>query len=159
MKNPWPHDDSASLIAFYGEPGKVKLGNVIVPWDMFYTEDIHHVIHSFAMHVKCLPAMNRIMGNVWEHYGKSQKQIEAVGMHLWGGAYNARTIRGSTRWSVHAFGAAVDFDPAHNAMNVLGNDPHKMAQAVIDAFKAEGAYWGGDFVHRHDPMHFQFAHE
>jgi hypothetical protein len=155
----WPHDDTHSLIAFYGQPGKVELGHVIVPWHMVFSWDTHHVVPRFAMHVKCIEPMHRILNNIWQHYKQSQDAIEDIGMHLWGGAYNPRTVRGSSRWSVHAFGAAVDFDPDANEMNSRPSNPHKMAQPVIDAFKAEGAFWGGDFRIRHDPMHFQFAHE
>jgi D-alanyl-D-alanine carboxypeptidase len=155
----WPHDDQLSLTRFYGRPGQVAMENVVVPWHMIYAEPPHPPIPHFLMHVKCVPAMHRIFTAIWDYYGQSQQMIEEIGMHIYGGAYNPRKIRGSRRWSVHAFGAAVDFDPEHNAMNYLPHNPHKMAQPVIDAFKAEGAFWGGDFSYRHDPMHFQFAHE
>ncbi|HXF86743.1 MAG TPA: M15 family metallopeptidase [Xanthobacteraceae bacterium] len=49
----------------------------------------------------------------------------------------------------------MDIDPEHNPMNRERRS--RMPQAVIDAFKAEGAFWGGDFRTRQDPMHFQFA--
>lgn len=155
----WPHDDQLSLTRFYGRPGQVAMGNVRVPWHMIYAEPPHPPIPHFLMHVKCVTAMNLILQNIWDHYGRSQQEIEEVGMHIYGGAYNPRKIRGSTRWSVHAFGAAVDFDPDHNEMSYAPHKPHRMAQPVIDAFKAEGAFWGGDFSYRKDPMHFQFAHE
>ena len=103
--------------------------------------------------------MERVFANIWDYYHHSQQLIEETGMHIFGGSYNDRKIRGSNRWSVHAFGAAVDFDPDHNEMNFSPKNPHKLPQPVIDAFKAEGAFWGGDFSYRHDPMHFQFAHE
>jgi D-alanyl-D-alanine carboxypeptidase len=49
----------------------------------------------------------------------------------------------------------VDLDPEHNPLNRTHS--RKMPQAAIDAFKAQGAFLGGDFKSRQDPMHFQFA--
>jgi len=54
-------------------------------------------------------------------------------------------------------GILKDLDPEHEPMN--RNHVSHMPQVVIDAFKAEGAFWGGDFHARQDPMHFQFATE
>jgi hypothetical protein len=154
----WPHGDQLNLTRFYGRPGHVAMDNVIVPWHMIYNEPPHPPIPHFAMHVKCVPAMNRILQNIWDHYAHSQQAIEHIGMNIWGGAYNPRKIRGSNRWSVHAWAAAVDFDPDHNEMSLSPHAPYRMAQPVIDAFKAEGATWGGDFKGRKDFMHFEFCH-
>ncbi len=50
-----------------------------------------------------------------------------------------------------------DLDPEHEPMN--RNHLSKMPQVVVDAFEAEGWFWGGRFKQRQDPMHFQAAHE
>lgn len=153
----WPHDDQISLMRFYGHPGRVALANVVVPWHMVYNEPPHQTIPHFLMHVKVAATTTRVLQNIWDHYDHSQHAIEQIGMHLWGGAYVARRIRGSPRWSMHAWGAAVDFDPDHNEMSYLPHAPHRMAQPVIDAFKAEGARWGGDYRGRKDFMHFEYC--
>lgn len=157
----WPHDDTASLIAFYGDPRSTdfadkKLVSVNVPWKMVLSWDTHHTVQHFVFHYLCAPALSRIFSRIKSVY-PTQDDVENVGLHLWGGAYNYRPIRGSSRLSCHAFGAAIDFDPDHNGMNTVHRS--HMAQPVIDAFKSEGAFWGGDFHTRQDPMHFQFARE
>lgn len=43
-------------------------------------------------------------------------------------------------------------------MNYDGNKG-AMPDAVVQCFKSEGWFWGGDFKSRKDPMHFQAAHE
>ena len=79
-------------------------------------------------------------------------------MHWFGGCYAPRNVRGSgTKLSAHAFAAAIDLDAEHEPMN--RNHTSHMPQVVIEAFEAEGAYWGGKFRTRQDPMHFQFATE
>jgi hypothetical protein len=58
------------------------------------------------------------------------------------------------RWSNHAYGAAIDFDADHNGFNTgHGTIP----QIVIDAFKKQGALWGGDYKIRTDPIHFELC--
>lgn len=71
----------------------------------------------------------------------------------YGGIYAPRLIRGGTQVSTHAWGIAIDLNPAQNPLGSEG----KMDPRVIDIFKQHGFTWGGDFSSRKDPMHFQFA--
>ncbi len=69
------------------------------------------------------------------------------------GCFNIRKIRGSkTKYSLHAYGLAVDFNAATNRMGTAGD----MHPDVVDIFTACGWRWGGYFKRR-DPMHFQRA--
>ncbi len=68
------------------------------------------------------------------------------------GCYVIRPIRGSTRWSLHSFGIALDFNASTNQLGTDGN----MNEALIDIFESFGWVWGGRF-RRKDPMHFQRA--
>lgn len=161
----WPHDDNASLIAFYGDPFSrifaQSLTAIVSPWQMFYKDDNGLVtpIRHLTVHQKCAAAFTNAFAKIWDAYGHDQKRIEADNMQWDGGTYAPRVVRGSTtgQLSTHAFAAAIDIDPEHNPMNRTHTS--HMPQVVIDAFKAEGAFWGGDFITRQDPMHFQFAHE
>jgi len=162
----FPHDDTASLIAFYGDPSvnneawqAAHLVPVIPPYQMYGgdNDDGTSPVKDIYFHKLCAPNLLAALTDIWTYYGKDDAKIHAIGMHRFSGAYNYRAIRGSTRLSEHAFGAAIDFDSANEAMNYQ----HKsnMAQPVIDSFKAHGAFWGGDYRTRQDPMHFGFAHE
>jgi hypothetical protein len=95
------------------------------------------------------------LNEVWEYYGKDQAKLDSLCISHCAGTYNPRRVRGSaTRWSNHAFGAAIDLDAEHNGFNT-GHGT--MPQPVIDAFKRQGARWGGDYHGRTDPMHFEFC--
>lgn len=160
----WPHDDTASLIEFYGDPSHPhfqveELTTFTPPWAMSYKGDDGKVspVRRFQVHRKTFLAMTMAFADIWAHYGRSQQAIEAIGLHWYGGCFNYRPVRGSSRLSCHAFAAAIDLDPEHNPMN--RGHLSKMAQPVVDAFKKQGAFWGGDFISRQDPMHFQWAHE
>nr|WP_249817668.1 M15 family metallopeptidase [Bradyrhizobium sp. 147] len=63
-------------------------------------------------------------------------------------------VRGSkTKWSNHAYAAAIDLNAEENGLYAKGNMP----QFVIDAFCRQGAMWGGWYKGRKDPMHFEFV--
>lgn len=161
----WPHDDNASLIAFYGEPtSRVFAQNLVPfvpPWSLLYKDDNGKVtpVRHFVVHTKIHDPLARIFDAILLAYGGDQAKIEADNLHWYGGCYAPRVVRGSTtgKLSCHAFAAAIDLDPEHEPMN--RNHQSKMPQVVVDAFKAEGFFWGGDFKTRQDPMHFQAATE
>lgn len=151
----WPNDDPASLKAFYGDPDKGEPGKRLVPvtppFRMTYDGK---PIKAIQFHQRAAPALSAALAAIWEHYGRDQKKIDALGISKYAGSYNPRKIRGSaTKWSNHAYGAAIDLNAEENGLYAKGNMP----QPVIDAFKAQGALWGGDYTGRKDPMHFEFC--
>jgi hypothetical protein len=86
-------------------------------------------------------------------------------------AYNCRSIRGSSRWSEHALGTAVDINPFHNPMLKRGSLVPEKATSYVDranvrpgmvvdpgvavkAFAEIGWKWGGHWNSHKDWMHF-----
>lgn len=152
----WPADNQDDLIAFYGMPKTAALESqlidVVPPFRMTYAGD---PVRAIKFHRKAAPALAAALNEIWEAYGRDQARIDADRVSIYSGAYNPRYIRGSSsKWSNHAFGAAIDFDAEHNGM---GTGHGTMPQIVIDAFKRQGARWGGNYKNRTDPMHFEFA--
>ncbi|WP_028136163.1 M15 family metallopeptidase [Bradyrhizobium japonicum] len=160
----WPHDDPASLAAFYGDPEKGEPGNqlvpVVPPFQMYYAGK---PIKSIRFHRKAADALKAALDEIWEACGRDQATVDRLRISHYSGAYNPRYVRGyepgnpqgrTPRWSNHAYGAAIDFDAAHNG---FGTGRGTMPQSVIDAFKRQGALWGGDYKGRTDPMHFEFC--
>ena len=151
----WPKDTTAARNAFYGDParGEVypQLVTVTVPWQMYFDKTpVRHI----KFHRKAAPYLAAALNEIWRYYGKSQKNIDKIGLSKYSGAYNHRMVRGSkTKWSNHAYGCAIDFNAAENWMGTKGNMP----QAVINAFLRQGAMWGGYYRGRTDPMHFEFV--
>lgn len=83
---------------------------------------------------------------------KTAALLAELGLDQYGGAYEFRVQRGSDKISDHAYGAAIDLDPAHNAFRTKG----RMPDWVVALFAKHGWSWGGDFGGgRQDPMHFQ----
>ena len=149
----WPADDQAKLIAFYGDPGTGEPGRqlvkVIPPFQMYYDGT---PLSGLSFHKLAAPALTAVLNQIWEHYGRDQATIDRLGVSRTAGTYNPREVRGSaTKWSNHAYGAAIDINAEENGFNVSGNIPIP----VICAFKAQGFRWGGDYKGRTDPMHFE----
>ncbi|GAA0970142.1 M15 family metallopeptidase [Acrocarpospora macrocephala] len=87
-------------------------------------------------------------------------------------AFNCRAATGSTHWSQHAYGFAVDLNPRENPyLEADGSNAHRNADAyvkrpldkpgvinpgdkVVRAFAAIGWGWGGDWSGIKDYQHF-----
>lgn len=68
---------------------------------------------------------------------------------IWG--YLCRYITGTTKWSTHAFGIAIDISASYEPQGQCSSNVNKNFASV---FKSHGWRWGLDFC---DPMHFQYA--
>jgi D-alanyl-D-alanine carboxypeptidase-like protein len=86
-------------------------------------------------------------------------------------AFVCRPVRGSTVWSAHAYGKAVDVNPFHNPYRSGSRVIPELATAYLDrgrglpgmitatgpvvaAFRAVGWTWGGSWTSPKDYMHF-----
>ncbi len=170
MPNNWPQQSQCD--AYYGNPRgrngeasaaweSANLARVHTPWKLVTAWDGKQV-KGVKVHNKCGESLLRVFRAIWldaiseaTATGDPQKVIESWGMHLFGGGYNYRLMRGGSRLSMHSYGCAVDFDPARNGM---GDKTPNFANCpeVLAAFKAEGWVWGGDWSNP-DGMHWQAA--
>ncbi len=77
------------------------------------------------------------------------------------GTFNFRAIAGTERLSAHAFGIAIDLNPAladYWRWSTTRVFKHAIPREIVDAFEAEGFIWGGSWYH-FDTMHFEFRPE
>ena len=154
--NKWPRDNAQALKDFYGDPGEdevaPQLVKVVPPFKFYYEG---RPVKTISFHKKAAPALERALEKIWDYYGQDQDKIDALEISKFSGTYNHRMVRGSsTKWSNHAFGAAIDIDAEDNGFGTGRGD---LPWPVIAAFKSEGAAWGGDYKGRTDPMHFEFC--
>ena len=155
----FPNDTMAAKIAFYGDPRgphgvneKWFSDNVIRVTPPFQMTYAGKPIKTIAFHKKAAPALSAALLAIWEACGKDQKKIDAAGLSEFGGSFNYRLIRGSSNISNHSFAIAIDIAPTGNALGVTKG---KMPRFAVDAFKAQGFKWGGDYKGRKDWMHFE----
>lgn len=159
---PWlPHDDSASLLKFYGQPWEDSslLVRVTVPFEMTYVDESGVTsIHTIEFHKRAAQQLSAVLNKIWDAAGHDESADILRHVRHFSGSYNYRPIRGSSRLSCHAFGAAIDFDAEHLPLG-HGVPAAEMPASIVDIFIGEGFFWGGNYTGRKDPMHFQAAHE
>jgi hypothetical protein len=88
-------------------------------------------------------------------------QIEDVDEAGWDGGYAHRPIAGSTRWSNHASGTAIDWNASQHGRGQKqfeGWSEHQVKQIreLLATKQGKVFRWGADYVHsKKDPMHFE----
>jgi hypothetical protein len=152
----WPKDTQAARNAFYGDPGRGEIASQMVPvtppFAMYYDGKR---VKAIQFHRKAAPALLAALNEIWDVCEHDQAKIDQAGVSKYAGAYNHRMVRGSkTKWSNHAYAAAIDLNAGDNA---LGVKKGTMPQFVVDAFCRQGAMWGGWYAGRPDWMHFEFV--
>lgn len=153
----WPHDDTASKNAFYGDFhakawGTLNLIHISAPFQMHYEKK---PIPSILVHAKIGPALMAAFTDIWDGCGHDQFKVDQTGASDYGGCFNIRNIAGSNSWSNHSWAAAIDLSPGTNGFR--HDTSTTLSNLVISAFKRQGAFWGGDYHGRKDPMHFEFV--
>ncbi len=94
------------------------------------------------------------------------KAVEVKGLQTEIKSYDGvdcrRPIRGANVWSMHAWNAAIDLNRVTGHM-IEGVPVEKITQQMrmgpwtqdfINCMTSAGAFFGGNFIHRPDPMHF-----
>jgi LysM repeat protein len=117
-----------------------------LPYPLIVSWNHAQQVVSFACHRKLV--------NIFEHTfeaicdaGLQQK------LQYFGGCFNFRQKRTSSKLSAHSWGIAIDLNPETNPLGAAGN----MDSRVITIFEQFNFKWGGEFRGGKDPMHFQYC--
>lgn len=143
--NPWPKQDQASLTRFFGDAGdESRLTNLeVVGLGVRYEG-------KAVKTIRCNSAVAKSLWRVLSSLSKTHPEILAQ----YAGCFNNRPMRGGSTPSLHARGAAIDFDPDTNGNLVSWPTKATMPLEVMEAFAKEGWLSAGAFWQR-DGMHFQ----
>jgi hypothetical protein len=128
--NGWPRQDEAALESFYGPHGvpngpSPPLVRVACPWTLRIAWETTRTASGISIHEKVAPSLERVLGRIHAHYGEDR--IRDLRLDLYGGSYNPRSMRGGTRWSMHAWAIAIDWDPSNNQLR-WGRDRASLAR-------------------------------
>ena len=141
-QNPWPRHDDRSMRLFYGEPGT---GIISLTVEGLGVEYMGKSVRTISCHEKVADSLHRILTAI------SQGPHASI-LKTYAGCYNKRKMRGGTRYSKHAWGAAIDLDAARNGN--LTHWPTKatmpievMAEFAKEGWTSAGAFWGTDAMH------------
>lgn len=140
--NPWPETSQSALTAFYGPAGdESRLVNLPAPVEMFFEGT---KIKTIRCHEKVADSLERAI--------KAAFLVAPAVISVYDGCYNNRAMRGGTTPSLHARGAAIDFDASNNGNHQSWPVRATMPLEVMEAFAREGwlsagAFWGRDAMH------------
>ncbi len=147
---------------FWGFDGRPHAGQIVVHRDV--AADVLSVLRR--LYVARFPI--RRMVPIDAYGGSDFRSIEADNTS----AFNCRYVDGTTRWSEHAYGRAIDLNPIENPyVTSAGTTSHPASRrylrrapyrpgmaveggAVVRAFAAVGWSWGGRWSGARDYQHF-----
>ena len=147
------------IIEKYGQPGDISSLTVLkLPYPMRIAWDTKATVQKMQCHKLVAPNFQAVFEQLLEIY--QLPKIQELGIDLFGGCVNLRTMRGSkTKWSRHAWGIAIDLDPARNGLktkwpNAQFAKPEYKEMLAI--FKKNGFIsYGAD--RGYDAMHFEIG--
>lgn len=147
------------IIEKYGKPGDPdQLTLIELPYPMRIAWDPKVSVKKMSCHKLAADKFLLVFKDLLAHYGF--EKIHELGIDLFGGCVNVRLQRGSkTKWSRHAWGIAIDLDPARNGLKTKwANSQFAKPEykAMVDIFHKNGFIgYGPD--RNYDAMHWELA--
>jgi hypothetical protein len=145
----FPASTPQALNKFYGDPAKGEVIGQIIKLDVtgLGLKYSGSLVKTVNVHAKCADSLRRVLLDI------SARECAWV-LGEYAGIYNHRPMRGGTRWSLHAYGAAIDLAPGTNGLNTHWPTRANMPLEVMECFARQGWLPAGAFWSR-DAMHFQ----
>ena len=128
--NGWPPQDEAAVIGKYGKAGTNQV-SLALPYPHRIAWDLKTTVNSYQCNAKVRDSAQRVLQRVFDHYG--MERIKELRLDRWGGCLNVRKMRGGTKWSMHSWGIAIDYDPDNNQLK-WGRDRAAFARPEYDAW-------------------------
>jgi hypothetical protein len=151
---------TAQAIAKYGKPnqtGKGYLTYIQLPFPMKLAWDTKTTVKKMAVHKLVAHNLSAALTEILQIYGLPK--IQELGIDLFGGSFNFRQMRGGSEWSKHAFGIAIDLDPARNMLKETSKTARFAKpeyKEMIDIFYKHGFISLGR-EKNYDWMHFEIG--
>lgn len=156
-----PADTTSALTAYYGAPSKdfPHLTTIELPYAMVLSWETETIVEKISVHQKAAPSLLAILRDILKEFGTDG--IIEHGLHLYGGCYNHRKMRGGPDWSRHAWGIAIDINPDDNGLRTPWQEDKigqpgfaTMPVKAIEIFEEHGWKAYARSIGR-DAMHFQ----
>lgn len=137
--------------------GKGYLTTITLPYPMRLAWDKTKTVTKMQCNKLVADKFLSVFNELLEHYGL--KELQRLGIDLFGGCFNYRLMRGGKKLSTHSWGTSIDLDPERNGLNT----PVAKAQfakpeynKMFEIFEKHGFENLGK-IKGFDTMHFQIA--
>ena len=152
----WPSQaEVRSGKSIFGKPGvESNLVSITPPYPLYFAGK---QLKTIRVHKLIAKAVLTALEEVLDHYGIDE--IKRLGLDKFDGAYNYRKSRGGSSLSMHAWGVALDWNAAKNAMNMKAGQAslsRPECRAWWNIWEKQGAVSLGR-ARNYDWMHVQFA--
>lgn len=105
------------VIKKYGTPNETGQGYLVkinLPYPMRIAWDTDSTVNTLMCHKLIADKLKSVFNELLIEYGYNK--IKELGIDLFGGCFNYRRMRNGSAWSMHAWGIAIDLDPARNTL-------------------------------------------
>lgn len=118
-----------------------------IPFAVPLSWDRSRQVKGIYCHVLLAPVVSELFTHI-------EKQGLKGLITTFGGCFNYRPKRQSSKLSTHCWGIAIDLNPETNRQGNYGD----MHPELVALFREYGFTWGGDWAgNSKDPMHFQYC--
>lgn len=137
-------DIQSILLKKFGSPsvnGYPYLTSIQVPFPMEISWKKGMYVNSFTCNYLIKNNLSSVFQSILKEYGS--KKIVELGINIYGGCFNYRKIGNSDKWSMHAWGLAIDLDPERNSYNqtsLTAQFAKKEYEKMIDKFMIMGLF-------------------
>jgi peptidoglycan hydrolase-like protein with peptidoglycan-binding domain len=149
----YPHQSKAK--DYFGLAGLAACtrGIVRLPTTFYFSWAPQTGTKSFRCHERLADPFTEFFAEA--HAMLGEDEFTRMRLHIFGGCYNNRKVRGGSTKSQHAYGAAIDLDPVRNQLR-WGSDRAWFARPeytdffdLVEAFgfTSGGRAWGRDWMH------------
>jgi hypothetical protein len=142
----------------YGVPNETGVGyltKINLPYPMRIAWDTESTVNTIMCHKLIADRLTLVFNELLIQYGYSK--IKELGIDLFGGCFNYRKMRNGNAWSMHAWGIAIDLDPARNTLketSATARFARPEYKPMIDIFYKHGFISLG-IEKNYDWMHFE----
>lgn len=148
------------IIKKYGAPdedGSDYLVSIKLPYPMRLAWDTKTTVSKIRVHKLIANNFLAVFNDLLNHYGLTE--LQRLGIDLFGGCFAFRKMRGGSSWSRHAWGIAIDLDPARNSLKATSKTAQfakPVYKPMIDIFYKHGFISLGR-EKNYDWMHFEIG--
>jgi hypothetical protein len=147
-----------AAIKKYGTPNETGVGYLVkinLPYPMRVAWDTESTVNTIMCHKLIADRLTLVFNELLIQYGYNK--IKELGIDLFGGCFNYRKMRNGNAWSMHAWGIAIDLDPARNSLkesSATARFARPEYKPMIDIFYKHGFISLG-VEKNYDWMHFE----